>query len=328
MTFRRPLVSVAVPTRNRATLLDRTLARLLSQTYTNLEIVVCDNASVDTTESVVLAHIETDARIRYQRNASDIGAVRNFELGLLLSSGDLFVWAADDDTWDDDYIARLVDVFEHHEGVALACTETRFVTPTGIALPARVHGEKFRTTAGTPELEERLRTIITNAADVFVYGLFARENLVRAPWGTVFSVFGGCDLYAYGDHRGMNEIAVLVQVAVAGRVVVLPDPGWTKTIDPTVYAAAVIHDGVSANVRGSARAGMNLGRAARAISWRIPRDLAYHRASLRDIEGALTSLDLTSAMRRRLNRLARRHVLAHLVMFERNQLRQALTQIR
>jgi hypothetical protein len=33
-------------------------------------------------------------------------------------------------------------------------------------------------------------------------------------------------------------------------------------------------------------------------------------------------------MRRRLNRLARRHVLAHLVMFERNQLRQALTQIR
>ncbi len=99
------LVSVGIPVYNRAELLDRRLANVVGQTHKNLEIIVSDNASPDPHVAMVAQkYAKLDSRIQYVRQESNIEAWPNFAFVLRKSCGKYFVWAADDDEWDEDFI--------------------------------------------------------------------------------------------------------------------------------------------------------------------------------------------------------------------------------
>jgi glycosyltransferase involved in cell wall biosynthesis len=99
------LISVGVPTFNRAALLERRLANIVAQTYQRIEIIVSDNASPDAAVEKVCARWSAlDSRVRVFRQPENIGAYNNFLFVLDQARGRYFVWAADDDEWDDDYI--------------------------------------------------------------------------------------------------------------------------------------------------------------------------------------------------------------------------------
>lgn len=98
-----PLVTVGIPTYNRPESLARTLDRVARQTYRHLEIIVSDNASDGTaTQDVVNAFCKSDHRIQYHRQSSNLGANANFDFVLKKASGNYFMWAADDDYFDDE----------------------------------------------------------------------------------------------------------------------------------------------------------------------------------------------------------------------------------
>ena len=71
-----PKVSICVPTHNRAGTLRNTIEAVLRQTYADWEMIICDDASADNTESVVAEY--QDGRIRYYRNQTNIGLDANF----------------------------------------------------------------------------------------------------------------------------------------------------------------------------------------------------------------------------------------------------------
>ena len=103
--IQRPLVSVGIPTYNRAAGLRRTLQFICQQTYPNLEIIVSDNASPGPeTEAVVREFADVDPRVRYFRQATNRGAIPNFCFVLANATGEYFMWAADDDEWDERFI--------------------------------------------------------------------------------------------------------------------------------------------------------------------------------------------------------------------------------
>jgi glycosyltransferase involved in cell wall biosynthesis len=64
----RPRVSIGVPVFNGERFLAETLDSLLNQTFSDLEVVISDNASTDQTEEICRAYAAHDARIRYYRN--------------------------------------------------------------------------------------------------------------------------------------------------------------------------------------------------------------------------------------------------------------------
>src|ERR1700688_2286292 len=100
-----PLVSVGIPTYNRPVGLRRTLEFICGQTYSNIEIIVSDNASLDPgTKSVAEEFAARDERIKYFRQRANIGAMENFRFVLAKASGDYFMWAADDDEWDPRFV--------------------------------------------------------------------------------------------------------------------------------------------------------------------------------------------------------------------------------
>ncbi|HHH2557532.1 TPA: glycosyltransferase family 2 protein, partial [Escherichia coli] len=74
--MRTPLVSVYIPTHNRANLLKKAVESVLRQTYPHVEILICDDGSTDNTEEVVNQLIERNSgkTIIYLKNEQARGA--------------------------------------------------------------------------------------------------------------------------------------------------------------------------------------------------------------------------------------------------------------
>jgi glycosyltransferase involved in cell wall biosynthesis len=73
-----PKVSILVPVYNRERLISETLASALSQTLDDIEVLVIDNCSTDATRDVVQQIASRDSRVRFFRNDSNLGPVRNW----------------------------------------------------------------------------------------------------------------------------------------------------------------------------------------------------------------------------------------------------------
>lgn len=133
--FATPLVSIGIPTYNRAdSYLGYALRSAVSQTYKNIEIIVSDNCSPDNTESVVKAF--DDPRVRYYRQTKNIGPVKNRHFCLEQSRGDYFVMLLDDDLIDTDFISTCMDAARTHAEVGVILTGMREIDSRGNVLSA------------------------------------------------------------------------------------------------------------------------------------------------------------------------------------------------
>src|SRR3989344_3083761 len=110
--YNNGLVSIGMPTYNRAPLLGRALDSLLAQTHKNFELIISDDGSTDRTLQVCKEYALRDKRIRYIHHPQNIGHVVNFEYVMRQAKGDYFMWAADDDHWDKTFIEKLLIALE------------------------------------------------------------------------------------------------------------------------------------------------------------------------------------------------------------------------
>ena len=115
-----PPVSVCIPTYNYARVLGQAIESVLSQTWGDFELVVCDNASTDDTQDVIGSF--TDDRIRSYCNDHNLGLFGNFSRCLELAQGELVKFVCSDDWLDPRYLERTVPVMHEHPGVALLTT--------------------------------------------------------------------------------------------------------------------------------------------------------------------------------------------------------------
>lgn len=107
----RPLVTVAIPTFNRCAQLTRALASARAQDYEPLDIVVLDNASTDGTGDLCQRVAASDERVRYIRHGANRGVAANFNAGLASGRGPYFMWLADDDWIDSNYVSSCMGEF-------------------------------------------------------------------------------------------------------------------------------------------------------------------------------------------------------------------------
>ena len=104
-----PRVSIGMPVRNGQKYIREAIDSIRAQTFSDWELVICDNASTDNTESIVREYAQRDARIRYHKNERDIGPAGNHNVCFKLARGEYFRWHAHDDLIGADYLARCVE---------------------------------------------------------------------------------------------------------------------------------------------------------------------------------------------------------------------------
>ncbi|HMJ90485.1 MAG TPA: glycosyltransferase family 2 protein [Candidatus Acidoferrum sp.] len=129
-----PLISVVIPTYNRPHYLREAIASALAQTYTNIEVLVRDNASGDETRRVVMSF--RDPRIHYHRHDSNVGQTRNVIAGCIATRGKYVANLHDDDVWEPDFLAKLVRPLEENAAVAIAFSDHYIIDAEGALDPA------------------------------------------------------------------------------------------------------------------------------------------------------------------------------------------------
>ena len=107
---RQPLISVVIPSYNRATFIAKTLNSIFEQTHTNLEIIVVDDCSKDNTEQVICSI--DDPRIVYIQHSKNKGAPAARNTGIQAAKGEYIAFLDSDDTWSADKLEKQLAVMD------------------------------------------------------------------------------------------------------------------------------------------------------------------------------------------------------------------------
>lgn len=106
----KPLVSVYIATHNRSLLLKRALDSVIAQTYPNIEIIVADDGSTDSTLDILLPYINKKLII-YVKNKIPKGACVARNLAINTAKGEFITGLDDDDEFTPDRVEHMVNVF-------------------------------------------------------------------------------------------------------------------------------------------------------------------------------------------------------------------------
>jgi len=212
-----PKLSIGMPVYNGEKYLPEALLSILSQDYTDFELIISDNASTDGTAKICRDFAARDARIQYYRNAVNLGAAKNFGRVFELAKGEFFKWAAADDLHYPGVLRRCVEV------LSAAPPEVVLVTPrvgiideeglsligeNGLPLPHAGWGpgnygpERLSTYAKTPHrrLAEILPRLLWSTAQ---FGVFRRSALALTR---------KIDSFFASDRVLMAEVAMLGEI--------------------------------------------------------------------------------------------------------------------
>ncbi|MEC7784130.1 MAG: glycosyltransferase family 2 protein [Bacteroidota bacterium] len=140
-----PLVSIIIPTYNRAHLIGETLDSVLAQTYTHWECIVVDDGSTDGTDEVLATYVEKDSRFQYHHRPKDrpkgANVCRNY--GFELSKGKYIQWLDSDDLIGQEKIDEQVTILEQNRGLLIATCKWDY----------------FSDSSGLNDIKEELRSV-------------------------------------------------------------------------------------------------------------------------------------------------------------------------
>lgn len=121
------MISVVIPTHNRAELLPRAINSVLNQTYEDIEIIIVSDGSTDNTSAIVSSYKQKDSRIKYIELMPGSGSNVARNTGIKASSGEYIAFLDDDDEWMPNKIEKQAQILDNDEQVGLVYTGVRIV---------------------------------------------------------------------------------------------------------------------------------------------------------------------------------------------------------
>lgn len=124
-------VSIGVPVYNGERYLREALESLLAQTFSDLEIIVSDNCSTDSTKEICEEYESKDDRIRYYQQEKNIGLSANFNFVYGKAKGTYFKWAPHDDVLHPNFVGACVSLLEKDSSIVLCQSVLRYIDENG-----------------------------------------------------------------------------------------------------------------------------------------------------------------------------------------------------
>jgi glycosyltransferase involved in cell wall biosynthesis len=217
---RLPKLAIGLPVFNGERYLREALDSILSQSFTDFELLVSDNASTDATAEIARAAAAGDRRVTYHRNPTNIGAAANFTAVSRRASAPYFKWACADDRLAPGFLdAALCELDANPEAVACYGAVT-LIDGDGRELgPFEQHLD-----LRSPDVGERFRRASTHMGLLNVLqGVFRTRVIARvSPQGT---------------YRGSDEVLV-AEVSLYGRIHEIAAPMLFRRLHEQAASAA------------------------------------------------------------------------------------------
>ena len=204
---RVPTVSIGMPVFNGADYLEEALDSIQAQSFADFELVICDNASTDSTEDICRRYAEGDDRISYHRNETNIGAHPNYNRTFALSSGRYFKWAPHDDILRSTFLEKCVQALESQPEAVVCQTFLDYIDDDG--RPIGVYDSPLTGSASARPPERFAAVVLRGHPAYEVMGLFRRSALEGS---LLLESFHGADR------------ALLAELALRGWFIRVPEP--------------------------------------------------------------------------------------------------------
>lgn len=129
------MISVIIPTYNRAKTIGKAIDSVLNQTYKDIELIVVDDGSTDNTKEIVQQY--EDFRIKYIWQANK-GACAARNHGIDVAKGEFIAFQDSDDSWDIRKLEKQLHIFELYPEIDIVCCKTKCKKLNGsILLPMK-----------------------------------------------------------------------------------------------------------------------------------------------------------------------------------------------
>ncbi len=271
-----PLVSIGIPTFNRADTLRRAALSALAQTHSEVEVLISDNASTDATALVAEELCAQDARVRYMRADVNRGPTANFNLLFAEVRGEYAMMLSDDDWLKPNYVERCLQTLRSRPDHSVVCGIAQYVSGdevahTGVSMQLEQSSPRER-------IVDYLHHVDENG---LFYGLMPTPVLRRAAplqnalgndWLLVAAVL------VQGKAATIHDTAILREIGgtsseMSKLVSTLELPRWQRrvpylTIAREVFAEIASRNDAFAELGATARARLAVEAAGAALNWR------------------------------------------------------------
>ncbi len=247
----KPLITIGLPAYNGEQTIKRTIDSILSQTFYNFKLIISDDGSTDSTPNVCREYEQKDDRVKYLQKNKTTGWIWNFIDLAEKSNTKYFVWIAQDDYWDSQFIEKNINILEKNSKIVASISDIQLIGPNiknYYSNQKIVHSKdnhtkfKFvRPIIGT--LNEKIENILEFNWSINLYSIFRTEVLkaslvhnafVSWDFALILNVVKYGDLnvldevLAYRDTEGVTSIKSIIKSVKTQKL------GWFKTYFPYI----------------------------------------------------------------------------------------------
>ncbi len=172
-------LTIGMPVYNGELFISEAIESLLSQTYSDFELIISDNASIDSTESICKVYEQADDRITYIRHSYNMGAAANFSFVARQGQATFFMWAAADDIWDPKWIETLLPIAKRYDCLAFGTIQQIDRNSNLLRHPANFRKYEFIGNQFCRRLDYMIKNPKDGKANP-IYGIIPRKLLVSA----------------------------------------------------------------------------------------------------------------------------------------------------
>lgn len=195
-------ISIAIPTYNRLELLKVTMESVLSQSYSNFEVVVSDNNSDDGTVEYLKELSELDERVLVNVNDLNIGMVSNWDVCLEMASGDVFILLSDDDYFiNNNVLEEVANYFKKYNPKVVVSDVS--ILKGGVLNSFQGGGEVLYRT------DVFFEKYLNNDIRVYPCATFYNRKYIKNSYSS-FGVKLACDACMLADALDFNDFVVYI----------------------------------------------------------------------------------------------------------------------
>lgn len=177
-----PKLSIILPTYNGDKYIRKAIESIISQSFSDWELIVVDDGSTDNTENIVKKYADKDNRIIYFKNDFNLGIQRSLNKGIQESKGEYIARIDDDDEWiDKNKLKKQFEFLDNNKEYVLVGTG---------AVNVDEEGEELFRYLG-PKTDEEIRrrilrkncflhsSVIFRREVVLMLGMYSEDNETR-----------------------------------------------------------------------------------------------------------------------------------------------------
>ncbi len=127
----RPKVSIVLPVYNGERYICESIDSILTQTFSDWELVCVNDCSTDNTPKILEAYVRKDSRIRVIHNKENQKLPRSLNIGFAESKGDFFTWTSDDNLYLPEALRSMYDFLNQNINCPMVVTDMENIDEDG-----------------------------------------------------------------------------------------------------------------------------------------------------------------------------------------------------